>query len=162
MTYRLISCICGGFLLAVLWFDLMHDVVVYPYLLGEEPVSADALMTIETYYQRVVIDSSPMNLLVGFVMVLGIVTNIIRLVKSQEPTWLRLTCLALFLPPTGWALLSIVPMAAQLASAGSDSVTQASLAIRIFYAHVICLGLISAFVSLQLTSWQRPCNHPSN
>lgn len=85
MTYRLISCICGGFLLAVLWFDLMHDVVVYPYLLGEEPVSADALMTIETYYQRVVIDSSPMNLLVGFVMVLGIITNIIRLVKSQEP-----------------------------------------------------------------------------
>ena len=58
MTYRLISGLCGGFLLAVSWFDLMHDVAIHPYLTANQPVSADALSTMENYYRRVVIDNS--------------------------------------------------------------------------------------------------------
>ena len=106
MNYRLISCLCGGFLLAVLWFDLMHDVAIYPYLGGEGLVANDALLTVQTYYRRVLVDSSPMSSLVALVMVLAIGVNLARVMKSREPVWLRIGCLVMI---TGFVLLQFLP-----------------------------------------------------
>ena len=133
----------------MLWFDLMHDIAVYPHLASGSVVADEALLIIENYYRRVVIDSSPMGRLVGLVMIVGIVTNLIRLVKSEEPRWLRIACVLLFLAPTLWALTSIVPMAAQLSQTNLGSDLKSILAIKIFYAHVVCFLMISCFLLLQ-------------
>ena len=96
-----------------------------------------------------------MGSLVGIVMVLGILTNLVRLLKSREALWLRVASLALFLPPTGWALASIVPMAAQLSNSGADLATRSALAVQIYYAHLICLLLIASFLCLQFINTSR-------
>ena len=53
-------CAGAGFLLAVLWFDLMHDVQVLRLPAGEDPSAA--LTSIARYYRRVTTDARPMNL----------------------------------------------------------------------------------------------------
>ena len=52
----------AGFLLAVLWFDLMFDVQV----LRGQPDAAVA--SISAYYRRVTTDARPMNVLIGAAM----------------------------------------------------------------------------------------------
>jgi hypothetical protein len=56
----------GGFLLAVLWFDLMFDVQVRGHRAAELP--DDVLDSIATYYRRVTTTARPMNRLVAAVM----------------------------------------------------------------------------------------------
>ena len=56
----------AGFLLAVLWFDLMFDVQVLPHRGADVPESA--LESIARYYRRVTTGASPMNRLVAAVM----------------------------------------------------------------------------------------------
>ncbi len=70
----------GGFLLAVIWMDLMFDVQA---LRGPRtaPLPEPALASIAGYYRRVTTDAWPMNQLVGVVMtgtVLGSVTMLVR------------------------------------------------------------------------------------
>ena len=57
----------GGFLVAVIWMDLMFDVLALgPVRDGE--LSEDSLAQIATYYRRVTTTASPMNVLVSAVM----------------------------------------------------------------------------------------------
>ena len=58
-------CAGVGFLLAVLWFDLMHDVQV----LRPHENEDEAVRSIARYYRRVTTDARPMNRLVALVMV---------------------------------------------------------------------------------------------
>ena len=68
----------AGFLLAVLWFDLMFDVQVLPY--REQEMPAPVVASISTYYRRVTTEAGRMSRLVVFFMlvtVLGIVGQIV-------------------------------------------------------------------------------------
>src|SRR5437762_2349871 len=56
----------AGFLLAVLWFDLMYDVQVIGHREGSLPESV--LESIGRYYRRVTTDARPMNRLVALSM----------------------------------------------------------------------------------------------
>jgi hypothetical protein len=56
-----------GFLIAVLWFDLMFDVQVWRHR-GSPCTPEPALQSIAAYYRRVTTTASPMGRLVGFVM----------------------------------------------------------------------------------------------
>ena len=55
-----------GFLLAVLWFDLMFDVQTRRH--DEEVLPAEVLASISAYYRRVTTDATPMNRLVALMM----------------------------------------------------------------------------------------------
>src|SRR5262249_18886028 len=57
---------CGGFLLAVLWMDLMFDLQ----MLGAAPEAAVA--SIAAYYRRVTTDARPMNQPIGLALALPI------------------------------------------------------------------------------------------
>ena len=61
---------CGGFLLAVLWFDLMFDVQVRRHPEGDLP--EPVLASIAAYYRRVTTDARPMSWAVAVVMVIGV------------------------------------------------------------------------------------------
>ncbi len=75
----------AGFLLAVLWFDLMFDMQV----VGRDPgeLSEDVLASVSSYYRRVTTAARPMNLLIAAVM-LGTLTSILaEILDGETPIW---------------------------------------------------------------------------
>ncbi|MEQ9519872.1 MAG: hypothetical protein RLN89_10590 [Parvibaculum sp.] len=156
MTQKLIT-LGGGFLLAVLWFDLMFDVQVWPHW-GAETLPEDALVSIATYYARVTTAAAPMNLLVGGVMFLTIGAVIHNLFRGEHRLWVRVGTLVLVSVPVIAAQLVIFPGAKQLATRADTLAVQTALANAIFTAHVVCFAAIALMLALQFLptrkTWQ--------
>jgi hypothetical protein len=139
---------CGGFLLAVLWFDLMFDVQVLGHRNGDLP--EDVLSSIADYYRRVTIDARPMGHAVGGAMLLGLVTVIAQLLAGSPARWVSILSLALAVPPIALAARRVVPNAMRLARRADPVGVQSALARQIFRDHVFCLAAIGAFLLVQL------------
>jgi hypothetical protein len=140
---------CAGFLLAVLWFDLMFDVQVLRHRrapLVPEPV----LASIAAYYRRVTTEASPMGRLVGAVMLLTVAGAVERLARGPQPLALRLLSLALCAAPIGLAGLRVFPAAVRLGARGDPPERQSALARAICRDHLLCLAAIAGFLALQL------------
>ena len=73
----------AGFLLAVLWFDLMFDVQVARHDRG--PLPEPVLASIAGYYRRVTTAARPMNRLVAAVMVATLATIIAQIARGEQP-----------------------------------------------------------------------------
>src|SRR5207237_6773304 len=82
---RAFVCAGAGFLLAVVWFDLMFDVQVLRLAKGDAPDAA--VTSIARYYRRVTSDARPMNRLVALVMVAVIAGIVVELVRDSVPAW---------------------------------------------------------------------------
>ena len=93
---------CGGFLLAVLWMDLMFDVQVWGHPSG--PLPEDVLESLARYYRRVTTDASPMGHAVGTVMIVTLTTLVLRQRHGVGPAWRRWTSLATAALPIALAL----------------------------------------------------------
>jgi len=74
----------GGFLLAVLWFDLMFHVQTRKHT-GDPP---EVLASISAYYRRVTTEAYPMNRLVALVMVLTLAAICAEIVQGENPWWI--------------------------------------------------------------------------
>jgi hypothetical protein len=138
----------AGFLAAVLWFDLMHDVQA---LRGRAP-DTDALESISRYYRRVTTDARPMNLLVGAVMVATLAAIVVQISSSDEPAWLGWTSLALAAPPITLAALHTYPAAVRLGARRDSLEGQTRLAKSICRDHLFCFAAITALLAIQLAA----------
>ena len=128
---------CTGFLLAVLWFDLMHDV------LARGVVTDGDLTTIQRYYRRVTTDASPMNRLV-LVAMLGLLAALVaELAGDSVPRWAPITSLVLAVPPI---VLSrkVVRMAKALSTTAEAK--------TILRDHLLCLACMTGVLVVQLAS----------
>lgn len=145
---RLVSMAVGGFLAAVLWFDLMFDVQV----LGrpDGPLPEPVLASIAGYYQRVLIDASPMGRLVGTAMLVGWVSVGFQLKRRELEGVVGWFTAGLLFAPTLLAGIRIVPDAARLASRADTIAVQSDLARRIAFDHAWCLVAIVLFLAMQL------------
>jgi hypothetical protein len=132
----------AGFLLAVLWFDLMHDV-----LARGETAERD-LDTIRRYYARVTRGAAPMNRLVAVAMLATLAAVVAELAGDSVPRWAAWPSLALVAAPVALAGRATVPTAVRLGQ-GEGGVDQARAVLR---QHVFCFACISAVVVLQLAS----------
>jgi len=141
-------------LLAVLWFDLMFDVQVWPHW-GTATLPEDVLASISTYYQRVTIDAAPMKLLVGGIMFLTIAAVLWNFVNRQQALWVRISTFILLSIPVAAAQLVIFPNAQLLAARAGDLATQTGLANGIFVAHVACFIAILLLIMLQFLPHQK-------
>ena len=83
----------AGFLLAVLWFDLMFDVQVLRHPAPRVPEAA--LESIARYYRRVTTDARPMNRLVALVMLGTLAAIVIQIAKGDDPAWVAWASLVL-------------------------------------------------------------------
>ena len=83
----------AGFLLAVLWFDLMFDVQVRGHSAAELPEAV--LASIARYYARVTTAARPMNRLVALAMLVTLGALIAELFGDELPVWRAGTSLAL-------------------------------------------------------------------
>jgi hypothetical protein len=71
----------AGFLLAVLWFDLMFDVQTRKH--AGAALSPEILTSISNYYRRVTTDAYPMNRLIALVMLLTLAAICAEVVQSE-------------------------------------------------------------------------------
>jgi hypothetical protein len=140
----------AGFLLAVLWFDLMFDVQVLPHRRGvlPEPV----LASIAGYYRRVTTDASPMNRLVATMMLATTGCVIAEVARGDRPHWAAWASLALVLAPVALAGSNTVPNAVRLGQRKDAPERQSALARSILRDHLFCLGAIVALMTVQLAA----------
>jgi hypothetical protein len=136
----------AGFLLAVLWFDLMFDVQV---LRRHEP-DKRALGSISAYYRRVTTAARPMNRLVAAVMLGTIAAIIVEIAGDDSAAWATWTSLLLAGFAIGLAGAHTVPAAVRLGTARDPTTVQGRLARSILRDHVACLAAIVSLLVIQL------------
>jgi hypothetical protein len=140
----------AGFLLAVLWFDLMFDVQTLGHGSGELP--RPVLDSIGGYYARVTTGARPMNRLIATVMLATLASIIVEIVNGKPSPWIAYVSLALAAFAVVLAGVRTVPRAVRLGG-GRDSIAdQSALARAILHQHVLCFASIIAVLALQLAS----------
>jgi hypothetical protein len=139
-----------GFLLAVLWFDLMFDVQVRGH--GDGVLPEEVLASIGRYYARVTTASRPMNRLIALVMVATLAAIVVQIAGGDDPTWVAWASLPLAAAPIGLARARTVPNAVRFGSRTDPADHQSVLARSIFRDHVACFAAILALLVLQLAA----------
>src|SRR5438105_14093395 len=125
-------CAGTGFLLAVLWFDLMFDVQIAR---GRTRQPEEALASIAGYYRRVRTAARPMNRLIAAVM-LGTCTSIVlQIVRGERPRWVGWVALLLAGAPILLASIRTVPHAVRLGAQADSLAMQQKLATSIYREH---------------------------
>jgi hypothetical protein len=138
----------AGFLLAVLWFDLMFDVQVSGH--SEPELPEEVLASIAAYYRRVTTAARPMNRLIATVMLATLVAIIIEITASHEPAWIGWVSLPLAITGIALAGARIVPAAVRLGTRRDDAARQSAAARAIFHEHVLCWVCIAGVLVVQL------------
>jgi hypothetical protein len=140
----------AGFLLAVLWFDLMFDVQVIGSHARELPEGL--LASIAAYYARVTTAARPMNRLIATVMLATLAAIVVEIVNGGVPRAVAWVSLALAALPILLAGGHTVPSAVQLGTRRDPLDRQSSLARAILREHLFCFASIAALLVLQLSS----------
>lgn len=140
---------CAGFLLAVLWMDLMFDSQVRS---QERALGEPTLASIAGYYHRVTTTSRPRSALIAAVMAALLALLVIEAATGDSPAWLLMLSAVLAGGPILLALLRTVPNAVRLGARADDHGEQSRLAWTIYRDHLLCLGGLSAFMVVRLTS----------
>jgi hypothetical protein len=138
----------AGFLLAVLWFDLMFDVQVIAHRGHQLP--EDVLSSIAGYYRRVTTSARPMNRLIALVMLTTLVTLVVEVVRGDGAAWVPWASLATAAAAIGLAGTRTVPSAVRLGTQRDPMAEQSRLAYSIYRQHMFCAGAIAALLVLQL------------
>ncbi len=140
----------GGFLLAVLWFDLMFDVQARGH--RERVLPEPVLSSIAAYYARVTTAARPMNRLIAAVMLATIAALVAEIARADAPVAIAWTSLALALAPIALAGARTVPAAVRLGTRRDPPERQSAIARAVLREHVFCFASIAALVVLQLSS----------
>jgi len=138
----------AGFLLAVLWFDLMFDVQTIAHRGRELP--EEPLASIAGYYARVTTAARPMNRLIALVMLATVAAIVVELTGGQHPYWVPWASLPLALAPIGLAGGHTVPSAVRLGTRRDPVTRQSELARSICREHLFCASCIAALLVVQL------------
>jgi hypothetical protein len=145
----------GGFLAAVIWMDLMFDVLA----LGARSSGArgdelpeESLVQIAGYYRRVTTTASPMNLLISFVMAGLVAILVFQLVRGETSPMLAAASLALCGVPISLALLRVFPNAIRLGARKDDAGEQSRLARAICIDHILCFAAMVSFLLLRVSA----------
>lgn len=146
----LIVAAAAGFLVAVLWMDLIFDSQVLRHR-GADVLPESVLASICAYYRRATTTSRPMSYLIALVMVILLGTLALRFVTGDHPVWLIAGSVVLAGGPIGLALTRTVPNAVRLGARIDDLGGQSRLARAVCLDHVLCLVCLLGFLALWLT-----------
>ena len=145
----------GGFLLAVLWMDLLFDVQVLRHR-GAAVLPEDVLASIAAYYRRVTTAARPLGHLVALTMIVTTGAAAVALFRGGRAALdaggvgrarrARRRC-----SPAGASFRTRCGSA----RAGDTPEVQTALARAICRGHLLCLASIGAFVALQIVSASR-------
>ena len=144
---RLTAAACAGFLLAVLWMDLIFDTQALRHR-GADVLPESVLDSISGYYHRATTTSRPMSHLIALVMVILLAALGFRWTTAGDPGWLLAALAVLGGVPILLALIRTVPNAVRLGNRVASPMEQSRLARSICRDHLLCLGCMSAFLVL--------------
>ncbi len=139
---------CSGFLLAVLWMDLIFDAQVLAHRNPGGDLPESVLASIAGYYRRAVTGSRPMSRFIAVVMVVLLGALGYRVARGHDPAWLVVTSAVLACVPILLALTHTVPNAARLGARPGTPADQTALARSIGRDHLVCAGCMLAFLVL--------------
>jgi hypothetical protein len=137
---------CSGFLLAVLWMDLMFDVQVLPHR-DRSALPEPVLASIGDYYHRATTTARPMSHLIALVMLIMLSALGFRAALGDDPVWWLAVAAILAAGPVLLALLRTVPNAVRLGRRTGTAEEQTRLARSVLVDHVVCLGCLSVFLA---------------
>lgn len=140
----------AGFLLAVLWFDLMFDVQSLRH--HERDLPEEVLASIAGYYRRVTTAARPMNRLIAAVMLATLAAIIVQVAREEQSLWVGWASVALAAAPILLAATRTVPSAVQLGARSDNVNRQSGLARSICRDHLLCVASITALLALQLSA----------
>lgn len=140
----------AGFLLAVLWFDLMFDVQTLAHRRTRDALPEDILASIAAYYRRVTTTARPMNRLVGVVMLSTILSIAVQIARDEARGWVGWLSVALILPAVGLAVARVFGNARRLGAREDPVEMQSRLARAICRDHLVCLACIVSLLAVQL------------
>ena len=138
----------AGFLLAVLWFDLMFDVQVLRHTDGDVP--EPVLASIAGYYRRVTTEARPMNRLVVVVMLGTLLAIVLQVIREDAPRWVSAVSAVAAVAPIGLAAVHTVPSAVRLGARRDPVAMQSTLARSICRDHLFSIGSIATLLVVQL------------
>src|SRR5215510_11066096 len=141
----LILCACVGYLIAVLWIDLIFDSLVLPHH-DKETLPEEVLATMSSFFKR--LTHKPR--LIFLVMVTMFVIVILQIVQGIVPAWVGWTSLVLVVAPTGYASARVMPAARRLGSRKDGVQKQSDLARSLFSMHTLSFILMTLLFVLQL------------
>jgi hypothetical protein len=141
---------CGGFLLAVLWMDLIFDSQVLAHRHSPDPLPEPVLASIAAYYHRATTSSRPMSTLIALVMMILLIALAVRAILGNDSGWFVAVSTASAAIPILLASIRTVPNAVRLGNRADGLTEQTRLARAIFCDHVLCFGLMVAFLGLWL------------
>lgn len=147
-----IAAACAGFLIAVLWMDLIFDSQVLRHR-GADEIPDPVLASISGYYHRATTTSRPMSLLIALVMLILLGALAFRWITGEDAVWVMIPATVLAGVPILLALLRTVSNAVALGNRAGTAAEQSRLARAICLDHLICLPLMSAFLVLSLVSF---------
>jgi len=139
----------AGFLVAVLWFDLMFDVQVFRHR-AAPTVPEGVLASIAAYYRRVTTTASPMGRLVALVMLVLWVGLVAQAVDGDVPAWVSVVSIPAAAGATGLAIVRVFGEARRLGARGDSIEVQSQLARSIFREHLLCLAGMVTVLAVQL------------
>jgi hypothetical protein len=138
----------AGFLLAVLWFDLMFDVQTRKH--AGDALPPEVLASISAYYRRVTTEAYPMNRLVALVMLLTLAAICAEIVEDKNPWWVGWGSIVLagsgFVP----TMIRTVPNARRLGSGSDTPEEQSRLARAVCRDHMLSFARMLVVLILQL------------
>ena len=137
----------AGFLLAVLWFDLMFDVQAR----GDGADKEGVLDSISRYYRRVTTEAQPMSSVIALIMTLTLAALIAQLLGREAPRWASAVSLALAVVAIGTAAVHTVPAARRLGRTRPGDFDRSGLARSILRDHRFSFLAIAALLAVQLT-----------
>jgi hypothetical protein len=139
----------AGFLIAVLWFDLMFDVQVLRHR-REPEVPESVLDSISAYYHRVTTTASPMGRLVGLVMLALLVALIVQAARGDAPAWTSVVSMPAALVGFGLAGLRVFGRARRLGRRTDPTAVRSTIARSILRDHIVCLAAMVTLLAAQL------------
>ncbi|MCB1290409.1 MAG: hypothetical protein H6521_01065 [Mycolicibacterium sp.] len=149
MTVHIMTA-CAGFLLAVLWMDLIFDTQIARWGRGGKEGATSALESICGYYRRATTTSRPMSALIPAVMGILLAALAFEATRGIRPAWLMALSGVLAGGPILLALLRTVPNAARLGRRTDPEGEQIRLAQAILGDHLLCLVAVVTFLVIWL------------
>jgi hypothetical protein len=140
----------AGFLLAVLWFDLMFDVQARKN--AGDALPPEVLASISAYYRRVTTEAYPMNRLIAAVMLLTLAAICAEIVQGQTLWWIGWG--SIVLAGTGFVptMIRTVPNARRLGSGIDTPEEQSRLARAVCRDHMFSFARMLVVLILQLSA----------
>jgi hypothetical protein len=140
--------VCIGFMLAILYIDLMFDVMSVPHRRSGTTLPKNVLEPITHYYRRVT--QNPYVLM--FVMMTTTISLVVQIVYGLTLQWAAYSSLAAMGLAMVAGIVKVVPAARRLASGREPPDVQTRLIHGVFTAHVLLLACILVLAVIQLVA----------